>query len=97
MFTPITPVTLPVGAYVVGAIDPSETPHFGDEAHVFGGLSSVATQILFGGGGGVDAPTLKQFFAESQLIAVVGDPWSVMEERAVPISKRRPAPRIGCP
>jgi len=63
-------------------------------------VSATGTYWFFGPGQkpgdvavtvGVDGPTLKQFFAESQLVATVGDPWSVMEERAVPIFiARRP-------
>jgi 4-amino-4-deoxy-L-arabinose transferase and related glycosyltransferases of PMT family len=63
-------------------------------------VSATGTYWFFGPGAkpgdvavtvGVDGPTLKQFWAESQLITTVGDPWSVMEERVVPIYvSRRP-------
>jgi hypothetical protein len=72
-----------------GAID-----YYGPRYGLPGVVSATGTYWFFGPGSkpgdvavtvGVDAPTLKQFFAESQLIVTVGDPWSVMEERAVPI------------
>ena len=78
-----------------GAID-----YYGPRYGLPSVVSATGTYWFFGSGPkpgdvavtvGVDGPTLKQFFAESQLVTIVGDPWSVMEERAVPISiARRP-------
>ena len=78
-----------------GAID-----YYGPRYGLPGVVSATGTYWFFGPGPkpgdvavtvGVDGPTLKQFFAESQLVTTIGDPWSVMEERAVPIFvARRP-------
>jgi hypothetical protein len=72
-----------------GAID-----YYGPRYGLPNVVSATGTYWFFGPGSkpgdvavtvGVDGPTLTQFFAESQLVTTVGDPWSVMEERAVPI------------
>ncbi len=78
-----------------GAID-----YYGPRYGLPNVVSATGTYWFFGPGTksgdiavtvGVDAPTVKQFWAESQLVTTVGDPWSVMEERAVPIFiARRP-------
>ena len=78
-----------------GAID-----YYGPRYGLPGVVSATGTYWFFGPGAkpgdvavtiGVDEPDLKPFFAESHLADRIVSPWSVMEEREVPIYvARRP-------